>query len=109
MSDDQKKPRRLMRALIDHHELIEYLNLHKNIRETKDHFVIVVPVLDGVPEGTVVVHVHEDFRYLELSVILEHESFPEVNPGELIPILPGMEPLTITRKCYLINKSEAAM
>ena len=53
--------------------------------------------LNGVPDGAVLVNVRHSWEHRAFCLLYEHESFPEVPDGELIP----SEAVPTLVKCYL--------
>ncbi|KKN81381.1 hypothetical protein LCGC14_0319940 [marine sediment metagenome] len=72
-----KPPRRLARVLISHDALTSILTSDKAFRVVKD----------GIPEGSVVVSVREDWERQVFDAVIEHSSFDLVEAGSVIPVL----------------------
>jgi hypothetical protein len=80
-------------------ELIKYLNIGQD--PGRELAVISLPIgLTGVPDGAVVRSVHEEHNRMAFSVLVEHESFDPVPPGERIP--EGDELLSLVFTSYRI-------
>ncbi len=70
--------------------LVEILNITSGERPLPD--VICLPMLTGVPSGTVVLNVAHDRYRKEVGLLLWNPSFERVPNGEEIPSLnPSME------------------
>jgi len=50
---------------------------------------IEVPHVVGLPEGAKIVSVHADHSRRTIGVIVEHESFPDTPPGEMLDVIKG--------------------
>jgi hypothetical protein len=55
----------------------------------RDHQVISLPVIKGIPEGARVVSVQHSFSRDVFEFLIQHESFSPVEPGAMIPRLNG--------------------
>ena len=50
--------------------------------------VLCFPLMKQLPEGYKVLSVHSDWQRRSFSFLVQHDSFGEVKPGELIPEFP---------------------
>jgi hypothetical protein len=47
-----------------------------------------IRVIEGLPEGTKFAYMMPSLEYGRMELVVEHESFPELRNGQLIPPLP---------------------
>ena len=77
------KERRYKIVRMDESLLVEIWNWHLS----PPNF-IALPISEELPEGTRVVSANYNHSWRALELCVEHESFPDVCPGSLVPAIP---------------------
>ena len=79
------KERRYKIVRMDQELLVNIFNWHLDV----PHF-IALPISEHLPEGARVVAINYNPSYRAFDLMVEHESFPVVAPGQLIPAIPDV-------------------
>lgn len=75
-------------------------------RFIKDNDVVMLPIIDELPEGATVHDMHYDWACQSLAVIVMHDSFEDIPDGQ---DLPRVYDATVTMQTFLVSNEHVVM